>query len=232
MVKPPAPPAGDLSVTLRALARLLTYPDDALRSHLPDIREALHSAHCLHRRRLASIDALVDALGTRDPLTVEAEHVQWFDSGKSSSLHLFEHVHGDSRDRGPAMVDLARTYESQGVYLREGELPDYLPVVLEFASVLQPPQARSFLAEMAHILNAIHAALVRRGSPHAAVIEAVIELAGERVHPVQAPVDEPVDATWAEPAAFDGCSVRGQAAGSPQPLHFVRGAKGAPGARA
>ncbi|MET5021328.1 nitrate reductase molybdenum cofactor assembly chaperone, partial [Burkholderia pseudomallei] len=76
-----------------------------------------------------------------------------FDRGRSTSLHLFEHVHGDSRDRGPAMIDLAQTYEKAGLHLGPAELPDYLPVVLEFASTQPPKEARAFLAEMTHILN-------------------------------------------------------------------------------
>ncbi|MCP2937330.1 nitrate reductase molybdenum cofactor assembly chaperone, partial [Salmonella enterica subsp. enterica serovar Typhimurium] len=82
----------------------------------------------------------------------EAAYVELFDRGRSTSLHLFEHVHGDSRDRGPAMIDLAQTYEKAGLYLAEGELPDYLPVVLEFVSTQPAREARAFLGEMTHIL--------------------------------------------------------------------------------
>jgi nitrate reductase delta subunit len=81
--------------------------------------------------------------------------VQLFDSGRRTSLHLFEHVHGDSRDRGPAMIDLAQTFEQAGLYLAEGTLPDYLPAVLEYASTQPPREARAFLNEMAKILNVI-----------------------------------------------------------------------------
>ena len=133
-------------------------------------------------------------------------------------------MHGDSRERGPALVDLAKTYESAGVFFDAQELPDYLPVVLEFASTQPPALAAGFLAEMAHILNAIHSALTKRGvKPWAAAIGAVLELAGETPQAVQITVDEPLDEAWVEPAAFDGCSSRGQSKpGSPQPVHIVR----------
>ena len=93
-------------------------------------------------------------------MQVEADYVELFDRGRATSLHLFEHVHGDSRDRGPAMIDLGQTYEKAGLILAEGELPDYLPAVLEFVSTQPPREARAFLGEMAHILNAIFAALI------------------------------------------------------------------------
>ena len=104
-------------------------------------------------RRLAELDALIVKLQRADPLDSEAEYVQLFDRGRGTSLHLFEHVHGDSRDRGPAMIDLAQTYEKAGLLLAPGELPDYLPAVLEFASTQPPREAKAFLSEMAHILE-------------------------------------------------------------------------------
>jgi nitrate reductase molybdenum cofactor assembly chaperone NarJ/NarW len=86
-------------------------------------------------------------------MEVEARYVETFDRGRATSLHLFEHVHGDSRDRGPAMIDLVQTYEKAGLYLGPEELPDHLCVVLEFASTQPPALARAFLGEMAHILQ-------------------------------------------------------------------------------
>ena len=146
-----------------------------------------------------------------------------FDRGRATSLHLFEHVHGDSRDRGPAMVDLTQTYDKAGLLLGPNELPDHLCVVLEFASTQPPQLAREFLAEMGHILVAIFSALRKRESSYAVVLAAVLELAGRKVEAVPVADDEPLDATWAEPAAFDGCSVKGQGApGEPQPIHIVR----------
>ena len=119
-----------MSLTLRVLARLLTYPDAELRRHLPAMAEALAGERALPARRQAEIEHLLDALESAPALDAEATYVDLFDRGRSTSLHLFEHVHGDSRDRGPAMVDLAQTYEKAGLYLGPGELPDYLPVVL------------------------------------------------------------------------------------------------------
>jgi len=216
-----------MSLSLRVLARLLSYPDDALRAHLSDMRQALRQEAAIQSGRLAEIEALIDSIAAQGAIDAEADYVQLFDSGRRTSLHLFEHVHGDSRDRGPAMIDLAQTFEAAGLYLAEGEMPDHLPVVLEYASTQPPREAQAFLAEMAHIFNVIFSALDKRGSRYASLLGALIELAGEKCAQVHVPDEAPIDETWAEPAAFDGCSSAGQARpGQPQPIQIQRKAHG------
>lgn len=211
------------STSLRVLARLLSYPDAALREHLAGMRQALHADNTVPAARMAELDALMANLERGDALENEAEYVQIFDRGRATSLHLFEHVHGDSKDRGPAMIDLAQTYEKAGLFLAPGEMPDYLPVVLEFVSTQPPKEARAFLGEMTHIFNAIFNGLQQRQSTYASVLGALLELSGETAHAVKVVADEPLDAAWEEPAVFDGCSSKGQAKpGQPQPIHFVK----------
>ena len=222
-------------LSCRALARLLGYPDDALRVQLPELRAALQAERAFSPAARGALDALVHWLAASDRYEVQEAYVDCFDRGRSTSLWLFEHVHGDSRERGQAMVDLIATYERAGLYLAPGELPDFLPVALEFASTQPPKLARAFLGELADILNTLHGALVARRSRYCAVIAAVLELAGERVRHVPLPPEETIDESWAEPPAFDGCSAHGQASpGTPQPIHFVRkppaAAGGQPGA--
>jgi len=225
------------TTSLRVLARLLGYPDAELRGHLADLRGALHDERALPPQRLAELDALINTLERKDALEAESDYVELFDRGRATSLHLFEHVHGDSRDRGPAMIDLAQTYEKAGMYLSEGELPDFLPVVLEFTSTQPPQEARDFLAEMAHIFNAIFAALQQRQSAYACILGALLELAGEKASPVEIAAEESIDAIWQEPEVFDGCSSKGQSKpDQPQPIHIVpkaqRHARPAQGAQA
>ena len=209
--------------TLRVLARLLGYPDATLRENIPAMRDALHAEHAVSAMRLAELDALLDGIVRQDPLDAEADYVQLFDSGRSTSLHLFEHVHGDSRERGPAMIDLAQTYEKADLFLAEGQMPDHLPVVLEFTSTQPPVEARAFLGEMSHIFNVIFNALEKRQSRYASVLGALLELSGEQVRPVQIAADEQIDEAWVEPMAFDGCSSKGQARpNQPQTIHVVR----------
>jgi nitrate reductase delta subunit len=212
-------------LTLRVLAHLLSYPDTSLRDHMAEMTAALQRERALGADRLEELSALMQHLRGARAMDVEAHYVETFDRGRGTALHLFEHVHGDSRDRGPAMIDLLKTYEQAGLYLAPGELPDHLTVVLEYASTQPPAQARAFLRELTHILQAIFSALLRRESPYASVLAAVLELAGEKAQAVKIPDEPTLDESWEEPAAFGGCSTQGQASpGQPQPIQIVRAA--------
>ncbi len=222
-----------MSLTLRVLARLLAYPNAEVRADLAAMRDALHDERALTSSRLIELDALLDRLRSPRTLDTEAAYVEIFDRGRGTALHLFEHVHGDSRDRGPAMVDLIKTYEQAGLFLAPGELPDHLCVVLEYASTQPPAEARDFLREVSHILQVIFSALLRRQSAYASVIAAALDLAGEKAQPVKLPEEPAIDETWLEPEAFGGCSTAGQAApGQPQPIQIVRKTAPQTGARA
>ncbi|RFO97281.1 nitrate reductase molybdenum cofactor assembly chaperone [Rhodoferax lacus] len=209
--------------SLRALAAFLGYPDAELRAHLPELMQAIDTEAVIPVARRAELHSLAVQLRGLDPMEVEARYVETFDRGRATSLHMFEHIHGDSRDRGPAMVDLVQTYEKAGLFLAPEELPDHLCVVLEFASTQPPKLAADFLGEMAHILSAVFSALLQRGSPYAAAVAAVLELAGQKVQAVPIVADEAMDDVWQEPEAFDGCSTKGQSKpGEAQPIHIVR----------
>jgi nitrate reductase delta subunit len=212
-----------MPLTLRVLSHLLSYPDTTVRAHLGEMREALRDERALTWGRLAELDMLMDRLGSQRALDVEAAYVETFDRGRGTALHLFEHVHGDSRDRGPAMIDLIKTYEQAGLCFGDGELPDHLTVVLEYASTQPAAQAREFLREMSGILQRIFSALLKRQSPYASVLAAVLDLAGEKAQAVKLPDEPGIDESWEEPAAFGGCSTQGQARpGQPQPVQIVR----------
>jgi nitrate reductase delta subunit len=214
---------GPMSRSLRVLAALLAYPDARLRTNLAEMRELLDGEAAVSPSRRIEIEALMDTLGRADPLETESAYVELFDRGRATSLHLFEHVHGDSRERGPAMIDLGQTYEKAGLVLAPDELPDFLPVVLEFVSTQPPREARAFLAEIVHILNALFGSLRKRESAYASVVGALIELAGETAQAIEPAADEALDDSWAEPPVFDGCSAKGQAKpGQSQPIRVVR----------
>ena len=218
-----------MKYSLRALALMLGYPSADLRSKLPMLVDAIDSEGAIPAARRTELTALSNELMCTDAMEVESRYVETFDRGRATSLHLFEHVHGDSRDRGPAMVDLAQTYEKAGLLMGPNEMPDHLCVVLEFASTQPTKVAEAFLGEMEHILTAIFSALLKRSSPYAAILAAVLELAGQKVQAVPIEADAPMDDDWVEPMAFDGCSTKGQAKpGDPQPIHIVRKAKPSP----
>lgn len=215
-----------LRLTLRALARLLAYPDAELRQQMPALTEALHTEQALPAARLDELDALAHQIATMDPYEAQARYVDTFDRGRQTSLHLFEHIHGDSRERGPALIDLTQTYERAGLRMHEGELPDHLGVVLEFASTQPTAVAREFLGEMAHILSALFTGLHERDNPYASVVAAVLEAAGHKAQAVPLAPEPEMDEAWAEPPAFDGCATLGQnRPGQPQPMQFVRKAR-------
>lgn len=213
--------------TLRALARLLGYPNAELRFQVPLLLDAMRQERALGAGRLRELALLAQCITAPDPYEVEERYVNTFDCSRRASLLLFEHVHGDSRDRGQALVDLLQTYERAGLHYDGKELPDHLPVVLEFASTQPPELARAFLGEMAHILNALFTALVQDASPYASAVAAVLELAGERAQTVDIPEEPELDEAWGEPPAFDGTRLGGQGRASarasrkPPEIRFV-----------
>jgi nitrate reductase delta subunit len=165
------------------LSALLRYPDETLRADLPDIAAAIASAGFTLRDRRA-LERLARRLGAGDPLDREEDFVRLFDRGRSTSLHLFEHVHGDTRNRGPAMVELAALYDANGFGMTGNELPDYLPLMLEFCAIAPEETAAHLLAQAGLLLQQIHAKLMARGLPssrgYAAVLAAVLSEAGQQ----------------------------------------------------
>lgn len=207
--------------SFKALSALLCYPTPALVESVPDIRAALHEERLLSPATLAELEALLGWLASADIYELEETYVLLFDRSRSLALNLFEHVHGESRDRGQAMVDLKALYESHGLQFGSSELPDFLPLFLEFLSILPLDEARSHLADAAHIVRELSERLERRESPYAALLAAVAELAGDDAADVQLVEDDNVkpddltalDAAWQEAAvtfgpgeAPDGCS--------------------------
>jgi len=166
--------------TYLALSALLSYPEAELLEALPEIRAALDEESMLPRAARRDIQALIGELAAGDLYDLQERYVSLFDRSRALSLHLFEHVHGESRDRGQAMVDLASLYRARGFEAPANELPDYLPLFLEYVSVLPRDDAKDQLAETADILRRIGDGLARRGSRYCAVFAALLALSGER----------------------------------------------------
>ncbi|MBS0364394.1 MAG: nitrate reductase molybdenum cofactor assembly chaperone [Proteobacteria bacterium] len=204
----------------RALSALLSYPSAQLRLALPEIAAVIGDATTLGASERRGLLDLTAELGRGDLLEAEERYVDLFDRGRALSLHLFEHLHGDSRDRGEAMVELKQLYERGGFELSARELPDYLPVLLEYLSCRNLTEARAMLADCAHILANIGTALLARGSGYAAVLQALLVIAGEKpIDATRVPAvkerDEPLDRDWAEEPAFAGAPQT--AANAPKP---------------
>ena len=202
---------------LKVLGALLTYPEQPLIDALPELQMLIATDNRLPSKQKGELRQLVSELGDRDLLLCQENYVDVFDRGRATSLHLFEHVHGESRDRGMAMIELQKMYESAGLTLKPGELPDYLPVVLEYLSTGSNQDAREMLEDCAHILRKLGDALAGRGSRYSAVFAALLVLANqpgltpaEKREPIRE--EKSLDEEWAEepvvfgPGASSGCS--------------------------
>jgi nitrate reductase delta subunit len=208
--------------TLKALSALLTYPSVDLVAARQEIEAVLRDEGLLGAETLRGLEGLLADLGRLDLLDLEERYVELFDRTRRLSLNLFEHVHGESRDRGQAMIDLAALYEKGGYVLAAKELPDHLPAFLEYASTLPLAEARSLIGETAHILAQIEERLRKRGSAHTGVFAAIrevaeIELIDDALTQEAEAQDDglaALDAEWEEAAvtfgpgdAMGGCSV-------------------------
>ena len=164
--------------TLKAFSVILSYPTRDLQRAMPEIGAVLASDTRLTAAARRALRPLVEEIGGRDIYELEERFVLLFDRSRTLSLNLFEHVHGESRDRGGAMVSLVETYRAGGFDPVTSELPDHLPVLLEFLSTRPFREAQETLADAAHIFEALNARLVRRESPYGAVFASLLQLAG------------------------------------------------------
>lgn len=163
--------------TFKALSALLSYPDEALQNAAAELRNVIEEEALLPADDRRLLVSLIDEIATDDLYVLQERYVELFDRTRSLSLHLFEHVLGESRDRGQAMIDLKSLYEQNGLCLSATELPDYLPAFLEFLSTRPLADARRLLSQPAHILTALAERLHKRRSSYAAVFEALAALA-------------------------------------------------------
>ncbi len=195
--------------TLKALSLMLSYPSTELQAAMPEIGAVLVNDTRIDPGSRAALQTLADALAQGDIYDLQEGYVMLFDRSRTLSLNLFEHVHGESRDRGGAMVSLIETYRAGGVEPATSELPDHLPVLLEFLSTRPGAEAQDILADAAHILDALGTRLERRESGYASVFRTLSQLSGTQVdaetlaemlaQPDDDPTDlEALDAVWEE----------------------------------
>lgn len=201
--------------TLKALSVLLSYPTEEMQRELDAIAAALREDGALSDVAIRALDLLLTEFRDSDIYDLEERYVALFDRSRNLSLNLFEHVHGESRDRGGAMVDLLDTYRAGGLEPTGAELPDHLPTLLEFLSLRPPVEARATLADAGHILEALNVRLARRESAYASVLGALVQLCETRPDAaavselIAAPEEDPndleaLDQVWEEAAVTFG----------------------------
>jgi nitrate reductase delta subunit len=211
-----------MSRTFKVLSALLTYPTEELQAAVPELSAALSREALLPAAIRRRLDVLLNEIATGDLYDLQERYVLLFDRTRSLSLHLFEHVHGESRDRGQAMIDLKALYENGGLAIDAPELPDFVPLFLEFLSTRPRAEAYELLAQAVHILAALAERLRKRRSAYEAPFRALVALAGAKPKPdaVSALLQEPdpdasdfaaLDAAWEDepvtfgPNAGNGC---------------------------
>jgi nitrate reductase delta subunit len=227
-----------MTKTFKVLSALLSYPTAVLQAAASECRDAIASERLLPRAVQRQLDGLVDEIATGDLYDLQERYIQLFDRTRSLSLHLFEHVHGESRDRGQAMIDLKAQYEQHGLSVSAAELPDFLPLFLEYLSTLPLAEACEVLGQPAHILAGLAERLRQRKSAYEGALRALTALAATKPDgaALAAVLDEPdadpddlaaLDAAWEdEPVTFgpgaassckDGLIARMRASRRPAP---------------
>lgn len=192
---------------LRALSALLSYPSAELKAHVSELRAILDGERAFSRAVRKRLRPLLDTVESTDLLQLQSTYCELFDHSRALSLHLFEHVHGDSRERGQALIDLNQEYLAREFFIDVAELPDFLPLFLEFASCLAANEAREWVAQPSHVLLTLEQRLLEKESPYAAAFTALLAFAGRPAEAVAASIaaerarhEEPgVDESWEEP---------------------------------
>lgn len=166
------------NLTLRAIGRLMAYPTPAMKEALPEIRSVFTNTSDLDGALATRLAAFVEELDRHPLLELQERYVSRFDRGRALSLHLFEHVHGESRDRGQAMVDLMEMYTAGGLHLNAHELPDYLPLMLEYLSTRGSNEVSELLTDAMGVIVLLGARLRERDSDYCVLFEALEAMVG------------------------------------------------------
>ena len=192
----------------------MSYPRPEWVAHLDECQLVLEQEALLPKKHQKGLQAFMTKLQTADIYEVQEQYVSTFDRGRSHCLHLFEHIHGESRDRGQAMVNLADAYAERGLFIDKAELPDYIPLFLEYLSLCPVDEALELLGEPIDIMATIATRLRKRDSSYAVLFDALVAMSRvkpseEKIREIEAQILEDqsleaMDKEWEESAAFDG----------------------------
>lgn len=182
---------------LKVISRLLDYPSQDLFEHADELVGVVNNS-ALSMDNKSQLTAFIGTLSTTDLYDAQERYDLLFERGRSLSLMLFEHVHGESRDRGQAMVDLMAEYTGRGFDINSEQMPDYIPLFLEFLSEQDESYVREWLGDVSHILTVLSERLLDRQCDYQTLFESLIELSGatvEREKIAEAVKKEPADDT-------------------------------------
>ena len=236
---------GEMMKTLKILSVMLCYPQSDMQMALDEMAEVLEQENLVPERQRWAVQDLMRKMAQTDLMELQERYVRLFDRGRALSLHLFEHIHGESRDRGQAMVNLLHIYQQHGFSLNIRELPDYLPLFLEYLAQRPLAEALDMLGDALHVIALLGARLAERGSDYHVVFDALSALVGEpadisdiRQQVAQEGPDPSVvnmDKLWEEEvvtflASQDDCAGRHLGPDMVQPLHWRSCAASTPSA--
>jgi nitrate reductase delta subunit len=168
-----------MNISIKILSLLLSYPSYEFKKDIGSIEETLTKEKFLSAESVLALDALFCEFKQQDLLELQENYVHLFDRTRALSLNLFEHIHGESRDRGQAMVNLKTEYEKYGLEMDAQELPDYLPIFLEFISILPEDEAQDYLRQVQPIIVALETRLKTRDSYYKGLFQVLVTLADE-----------------------------------------------------
>ena len=204
--------------TFKVLSVLLSYPAVEIQSAAGDMKAAIEAEKLVPPAMQRALFKLIDEIATRDLYDLQERYVLLFDRTRSLSLHLFEHVHGESRDRGQAMIDLQNLYGEKGLEIGAAELPDFVPMFLEFLADQPRADAFELLGQPVHIFAALAERLRKRDSLYESVFRVLLTLAKEK------PKGDDIAAILAEPDPDPDDLAALDAAWEDEPVQFGPGA--------
>jgi len=157
----------------KLLSALLDYPDQELLDHLPELRDAMERCEDVDEAERSAVLDFLSHLQQHTLTALQADYVQTFDLTAEHSLHLTHHLFGDDKNRGPALIDLGELYKDYGVQAVDDELPDYLPMILEFAAYLDDTEAMVFLSDAHKVFKVLADNLKKAESPYAGLLSII-----------------------------------------------------------
>ncbi|MBB5157616.1 nitrate reductase molybdenum cofactor assembly chaperone [Saccharopolyspora phatthalungensis] len=187
----------------RALVRqiaawCLHYPDAELAPRMDLLRESL--AELAGRDPAAHLSGTLDHLARTPAQQAEQHYVEVFDVSPRRSLYLTWYVHGDTRLRGGALAELAGIYRAHGYRIAGGELPDYLPALLEFsAAAATRREGERLLGRFRPAIEVLHRRLAEIGTPYAAAVRAVLDAVPNQRERAAVPAQAPTEQVGLQP---------------------------------
>ena len=161
---------------LKVISRLLDYPSEALFNASEELIDVVRQESNISNVNKDSLISFIQNLSAKNIYDAQERYDLLFDRGRSLSLLLFEHVHGESRDRGQAMVDLMNVYKSKGFEVDSSQLPDYIPLYLEFLSEQEDDFAEEWLGDICHLMTMLSERLIDRKCDYSVIFDSLIEL--------------------------------------------------------